>query len=245
MKDFIYITTVEPLIEAINENYPIEEIYIKSGIKDAKLTKIISMVKDKRIQTINLNAKAFNDRFRNIKNQGIIAICRNNFIIYNRITDFLDEYSDKNKISLLILDGIEDMNNMGAIIRSAYYFGIAGIIVRKDRNAPINETLIRSSAGAIFHLPIIVETNLTETIKKLKDNDFWITGTSSHGGDKLSKLQSYSKIAVVLGNEKKGISRLVSENCDFFIQIDGTGKFESLNVSVSAGIISFHLCQKD
>ena len=243
MKDLLIIPGVEPVYEALISNYPIKYIYVKDDIKHKKYKTISNIANSKNISISTKNIKFFDQYYNKIQHQGIIAFCENNFIVYESVNDFLNKHKNE-KCKMIILDGIEDMHNMGAIARTCYFFGISGIIIRKNRSAPINETLIRTSVGAIFNMPIIQVTNITTAIKDLKKNNFWIAGTSSHEGSEISSLREYQKIAVVMGNEKKGVSRLVSDNCDFFIEIKGTGKFESLNVSVSTGIICHYLFEK-
>ena len=139
---------------------------------------------------------------------------------------------------VVILDHLEDPHNLGAIIRTCEVAGIRNIIIPKDRSVSVNETVMKTSAGALNHINLIMVTNLTETMKKLKKDGFWFVGMDM-SGDNYKKIDYTGKIGLVVGSEGFGMSKLVEQNCDFIATIPMRGKVNSLNASVAAGIIIF------
>ena len=140
---------------------------------------------------------------------------------------------------ILILDGIEDPHNLGSIIRTAETAGVHGIIIPKRRACSINSTVSKVSAGAVQHMKIARVNNINETIKFLKQNDIWICGTDGQAKTYYFQQDFKMPIAIVIGSEGYGMSRLVKENCDFLVKIPMKGKITSLNASVSAGIVMY------
>ena len=156
------------------------------------------------------------------------------------------QYTPLNKIiekeydKVLILDHILDPHNFGAIIRTAVAAGFNAIIIPNDRQVLINSTVVKTSVGAVFDIDIVLVTNLNNTIKILKDKGFWIYGTVMNGAD-YRKVDYNGKACLIVGNEEKGISKLVKENCDFLVTIPISPKIDSLNASVAAGILIYEV----
>ena len=156
------------------------------------------------------------------------------------------QYTSLNKIiekeydKVLILDHILDPHNFGAIIRTAVAAGFNAIIIPNDRQVLINSTVVKTSVGALFDTDIVLVTNLNNTIKILKDNGFWIYGTVMNGED-YREVDYNGKACLIIGNEEKGISKLVKENCDFLVTIPISPKIDSLNASVAAGILIYEV----
>lgn len=150
----------------------------------------------------------------------------------------LDDFIDEENSLVVILDHLEDPHNFGAIVRTCEAAGVNGIIIPKDRSVEVNPTVIKVSTGATENMNIARVTNIVQTIKELKENGFWIIGTDMQGTD-YDKIDYRGKIAIIIGNEGSGMSRLVKENCDFIATIPMIGKTESLNASVSTGIIVY------
>ena len=145
------------------------------------------------------------------------------------------------KAFILILDGIEDPHNLGSIIRTAETAGVHGIIIPKRRAASVNSTVNKTSAGATNFMKIARVNNLNETIEYLKEHDVWIYGTDMDANKMYYEEDMKGNVAIVIGSEGFGISRLVKEKCDFLIKIPMKGKITSLNASVSAGIIMYEV----
>lgn len=154
---------------------------------------------------------------------------------YYDIKDVLDEEV------VVILDHLEDPHNFGAIIRTCEAAGIKSIIIPKDRQVDVNSTIMKTSAGALDNVKIVSVTNLVNAIKELKNNNFWVVGTALENSVDYRSVDYSGKIALVIGNEGKGISRLVRENCDYVVKIPMLGKINSLNASVAAGIMIYEV----
>lgn len=174
------------------------------------------------------------DNLTTANHQGIIVDMEDyQYTPFNKIID--KEYS-----KVIILDHILDPYNFGAIIRTAVAASIEAIIIPSDRQVLVNSTVVKTSVGAVFDIDIVTVTNLNNTIKTLKDNGFWIYGTVMNGED-YRKVDYNGKVCLIIGNEEKGISRLVKEACDFLITIPISSKIDSLNASVAAGILIYEV----
>jgi len=157
-------------------------------------------------------------------------------------TDINDVYNKENAF-VIILDHIEDPHNLGAIIRTSEAAGVDRIVITKDRCCDVNATVMKTSAGALSKIKVSMVTNLSSTMKALKKNGFWIIGTDMNGTD-YKKIDYKGKIAIVIGSEGTGMSRIVKEECDFISEIPMKGKVNSLNASVAAGIIIFEAASR-
>lgn len=226
------------VIELLNSNRDINKIYIQNGEKHGSINKIISIAKEKKI-IINKVDKIKMDAISETKrHQGVIAIVAP--YNYSTLDDIIEYAHSKNEEPfILILDGIEDVHNLGSIIRTAETAGVHGIIIPKRRAASVNATVAKTSAGAIEYMKIARVNNLNETIKKLKEEGLWIIGTEMNAKTKYYDQDLKGPIAIVIGNEGTGISSLVKKNCDILINIPMKGKINSLNASVSTGIILY------
>lgn len=212
--------------ELLENNKIIEKIYISDHFNDQNLILDIQ----KRNIELHFKPKKEIDRLANENNQGIIAF------IPEFQYSLIDEIITKENPLILILDHLEDMHNFGSIIRSALAFNVDGIIIPKDRSVSVNATVFKTSSGAINNMKIVLVNNLVDTIKYLKKKGFWIYATDMNGVN--YKHENYNiPIALIIGNEAKGISRLAKENADIIISIPINNKINSLNASVAAGII--------
>ncbi|RPI75113.1 MAG: 23S rRNA (guanosine(2251)-2'-O)-methyltransferase RlmB, partial [Ignavibacteriales bacterium] len=187
------------------------------------------------------------ERFSSITNnpnaQGVAAKkSEQKFFSFEEIISFSKE---KKYPLLLILDSIQDTHNAGAIIRTAECSGVDGIIITKHNSAPINETVVKTSAGAVSLVKLCQVTNLANALKQLKEEGFWIIGSAlSDESKNYTEVDYKIPLALIMGNEEKGIRRLTIDNCDMLIKIPMLGKIQSLNVSVSAGIILFEILRQ-
>ena len=215
-------------IERLNSDEKIKKIYLSNKFNDDK---IISLIKKKNIITKLLDSRELDKMCKGL-HQGIILEVED--IKTYELEEVLSSI-DKEYPLLVILDHIEDPHNFGAIIRSSEAFGVDAIIVPNDRAVQITSTVVKTSVGTIEKMKIVKVVNLNNTIKKLKEYGYWIVGTDMEGEDYTS-IDYKTKIAIVIGNEGKGISRLVSENCDYLAKIPMKGTVNSLNASVACGI---------
>lgn len=149
----------------------------------------------------------------------------------------------KDKCTLVILDHLEDPHNLGAIVRTVEASGIDGIILPLNRSVSVNETVMKTSVGALYNVKICQVTNLNSTIKELKKKGFWLYGADMDGED-YSRVSYSNKCAIIIGNEGTGLSRIVRESCDYIVSIPMKGKVNSLNASVAAGIIIYEVIKR-
>ena len=225
----MYIYGKNVLKEKLNSNEKINKVFLAEKFKDYE---IIKLLKEKKVK-VNYVPVSFLDRKVDGLHQGVVME------VDEEKTYSLDEVIsniDKEYPLLVMLDHLEDPHNFGAIIRTCEALGVDGIIIPNDRSVSINSTVVKTSAGAISHMKIIRVANLTASINKLKGNGYWIIGTDMEGED-YTKIDYKTPICLVIGNEGRGISKIVNDNCDYIATIPMVGKVNSLNASVSCAII--------
>lgn len=224
------------VLELLKSDKDINKIYIERGEKHGSITEIIAKAKEQKIVMVEVPISKLDFMAEN--HQGVVAVVPP--FNYCEIDDILNVAKERNEDSfILLLDGIEDVHNLGAIIRTAETAGVHGIVIPKRRNVAVNSTVSKVSAGATSYVKVARVNNLNETIRYLKEKGLWIIGT-----DGASKIEYYNQdlkgpIAIVIGSEGFGMSKLVKENSDILIKIPMFGKITSLNASVSAGIVMY------
>ena len=231
------------VLELLESGKDINKIYIAKGEKHGSINKIISKAKENKVVIVEIEKEKLNKMAQTNNPQGVIAIVPP--FDYASVDDILNEAKSKNeKAFILILDGIEDPHNLGSIIRTAETAGVHGIIIPKRRSAQVNSTVNKTSAGATNFMKIARVNNINETIEYLKNNDVWIYGTDGEAKEMYYDEDMTGNVAIVIGSEGFGMSRLVKENCDFLLKIPMKGKITSLNASVSAGIIMYEVVKQ-
>lgn len=221
--------------EVLNNEKKIKEVFLQENFDDKE---ILSLLEKRKISAKVLNKKEI-ARFDKFSHQGIILDIED-----FSYTDY-EEFYDNPNAKLVILDHLEDPHNLGAIIRTAEAAGIDGIIIPKDRSVDVNSTVMKTSAGALENMRISKVTNLVSTIKDLKDNGFWIVGTAMEADYDFKDIDYKGKVAVVIGNEGNGMSKVVRESCDYIAKIPMKGKNNSLNASVAAGLMIYEMIRLD
>ena len=249
MKDSEYlygINTINTLLEINTGNRKIFEIAIPAGRKkDKRIMNIINLAKKCDVPVRIIEDRDFKDISGDGYNpRGIMARASS----YNsgNIDDYLEKEAGADS-RLIILDGVTNVGNFGSIIRNCYAFGFDGIIISQNRSVPLNKMVSKISAGALEGIRIFKVSNIVKTIKKLKTAKFWIYGTTLIKDKRLEVLEKTDftfPMALVMGSEDRGISRLVSKNCDILVSIRLSGDMQSLNVSVASGIILHHIQEK-
>lgn len=231
------------VLELLESGKDINKLYISDGEKHGSIHKIIALAKERKV-VINKVDKYKLDKMSQTENhQGVIAIVPP--YEYCDVDDILEQAKTKNeKAFILILDGIEDPHNLGSIIRTAETAGVHGIIIPKRRAAAVNSTVSKVSAGAVEHVKIARVNNINEAIKYLKENDIWVCGTDMDTNTYYYDQDYKMPVAIAIGSEGFGMSRLVKENCDFLVKIPMKGKITSLNASVSAGIVMYEVVKQ-
>ena len=214
--------------EILNSNKRVNKIYLSNRFNDKD---ILDLIDKRRINTKVLELRDL-DKMCNGLHQGIILEVDD---IKTYTFDEVIPNIDKKYPLVVILDHIEDPHNFGAIVRTSEALGVDAIIIPNDRSVQITGTVVKTSVGTIERVKIINVVNLNNTIKKLKDCGYWVVGTDMNGTC-YTDIDYKTKIALVIGNEGKGISRLVSENCDYLAKIPMSGTVNSLNASVACGI---------
>ncbi len=232
----------KPVLEAINSGAEIEVVYVAFGQHGDAINRIFNAAKKHGIKISQVSAQKFSQIAKNDDTQGVVAYKLSQK--FYEIDDLISA-SSKNKFPLLLLlDSIQDPHNLGAILRSAECAGVDGVIITTNQSAPITETVEKISAGAVSHLKICRVNNLVRAIEDLKKNGYWIVGTHLNGEKFYSQMDYKMPTALVMGNEEKGIRKLVSENCDFLIKIPMKGQIDSLNVSVATGVLLFEIIRQ-
>ncbi len=227
-----------PVIELLESGRDVNKIFVQAGEKHGSINKIIAMAKERKILVSEIDKNKINQMAQTVNHQGVIAIVPP--FNYCEVDDILFEANTRQEDNfVVILDGIEDVHNLGSIIRTAETAGVHGIIIPKRRSASVNSTVSKVSAGAVEHMKIARVNNINETIKYLKEKGLWICGTDMDTKTYYYDQDLKGPIAIVIGSEGFGMSRLVKENCDFLVKIPMKGKITSLNASVSAGIVIY------
>ena len=233
------ITSKNAITEAIAKDL-VKILYVKSPLSKRE-KEIIKLAERKKIKIKIVDKKEIESIIGKV--YSIIAEVEEDAEI--GIDSFLDktllskDLKEKRKPLIFILDAITDVNNLGAIIRNAYFFGVAGIIIPKDNSAKVNEKVYEISQGAAYHLPIFTETNLNRTLEKMKDKGFWIYYASEKGEIPLENFKFDSPTAIILGNEHNGVRETIKKNSDGSVVINSLNDFDSLNVSSTSAIIGY------
>ena len=230
------------VLEAFRAGKTIDKLYVLDGCQDGpvrtiireakKYDTIISFVEKERLDQISETKK----------HQGVIAQAA--AYEYAEVEDILKIAEEKGEPPFVfLLDNIEDPHNLGAIIRTANLAGAHGVIIPKRRAVGLTATVAKTSAGALNYTPVAKVTNLSATIKELKDKGMWFV-CADMGGETMYQLNLTGSIGLVIGSEGEGVSKLVKENCDFVASIPMKGEIESLNASVAAGVLAYEIVRQ-
>lgn len=228
----------QPVLEALKSEMPIEKVFILHSTHTDTAGKIRFMAKRKGVPVVEIDSEKLREMAPEEHTQGVVALVSSKS--YVELEDMLDIARNRGEQPLLlILDEIEDPHNLGALIRTADCAGVHGVIIPKHHSASVNETVTKTSAGATAHVPVSRVTNIVQTIEGLKTHGLWIIGSEMNSKESLYDVDYRGPIALVIGNEGKGIRRLVKEKCDFLVKIPMYGKLDSLNASVSGALLMF------
>lgn len=230
---------VLPVLEALRAgNRRIEKILIADGAREKRMSEIWQLAKENRVQLQktpreNLSKQVAEDA----NHQGVIAIVA--ATDYADADELLAEIAAKENSLTLILDGVEDPRNLGAILRVAECAGADGIFIPEHRAAGLTETVVKTSAGATEYINVAKVKNINRLIEELKSHNIWVVGTAAEAVMDYTEWDWTQPSVLVLGGEGKGLHRLVAENCDVLVKIPMQGQIDSLNVSVAGGVILF------
>ncbi len=236
MEDRIY--GRNPVIEALLSGREIDKICLQDGLTHSQISKIAALCKERRIPFQFVNRKKLDELSGNGNHQGVVAYAAAHR--YASVEDILDLAREKGDAPfILIADGLSDPHNLGSIIRTANAAGMHGIIIPKNRSTGLSATVAKVAAGALEHTMVAKVSNIAQTIEKLKKEGVWVAGTDLSATDYHYNSDLKGPLAIVIGSEGEGISRLVREKCDFLVKIPMIGEIESLNASVAAGVLIY------
>ncbi len=237
-----YVIGRNPVIEVLKSDKEIEKIYLLKGNLKGSVNKIIGMAKDKGIVIQQVNQQKLDQIAEGGVHQGVAA--QVTAFKYSTIDEILDLAREKEEDPfLIILDEIEDPHNLGSIIRTAECAGAHGIIIPERRSASVNQTVYSSSAGAVEYMKVAKVTNISQALARLKEDGLWIYGADMDG-ELHYRTNLTGPIGLVIGNEGKGISRLVKENCDLLVKIPMYGSINSLNAANAASILMYEVVRQ-
>jgi len=222
---------IHPVAEALRAGSPLERVVIAQGAGGPRLQEIIDLARRAGVP-VRFEPRGAIDKLANTSaHQGVIAL--------GAARKYADLESVAGSELLVVLDGVEDPHNLGAIVRTAHAAGAGAIIIPERRAVGITDVVAKAAAGALEHLPVVRVTNINRTLEELKRQGMWIYGLDERGTDNYDKVDYAARSVLVLGGEGGGLHELVRKNCDVLVRIPMAGKISSLNVSVATGIVLF------
>lgn len=228
-----------PVLEALKNDREIDKIMVNKAAKEGSIKKIVAMAKEKKVILQQVDRHKLDEMSESHSHQGVIAIISE--YKYYELDEVLEIPKEKGEDPFfIILDGITDPHNLGSIIRTADAVGAHAVIIPKRRSAQITPVVVKASAGAVEYVPVCKVTNIANTIKTLKENGLWIAAVDMDG-ESFFRQNLSGALALVVGSEGSGISRLVKENCDFTVSMPMSGNVTSLNASVAGGILLYEV----
>ena len=227
------------VVEALQTPDRVNRVFIQEGTSGRDAAKVIELAREKGIQVQTVPKTKIEDLVGNAVHQGLVASIA--AYEYADLEDVFQKAEEKGEDPfIVILDGVEDPHNLGSILRTADATGVHGIIIPKRRSASLTATVAKASTGAIEHVPVVRVTNLTQTIEQLKARGIWVFGTDMNGTD-YRKWNTSGPLAIVMGNEGKGVSRIVKESVDEMVTIPMAGHVQSLNASVASALMMYEV----
>jgi len=239
MKFWLY--GINPVYEALRSSRcQIRDILVAKGKNPQGLEKIIEEARSKNIIIEEVERSRLNSITKSAHHQGIVGLLTH--FEYLNLDDVFQKVSGEPL--LVVLDGLEDPRNLGALIRTANACGVWAVVIPKDRAAGITPVVAKSSAGAVFHTPLVRVVNIPSALRKLKDRGIWVMGATADAETKIFSQDLRIPLALVLGGEGKGMRSLVQRECDFLVSIPMKGKINSLNVSVAGAVILYEILRQ-
>ena len=231
-----------PVREAFRSGKTVEKLYLVKGEPDMQLSQIFGLAKDRKIPVSYIDPRAMEQLAGGGNHQGVAAqITDFEYCSVDDIIALAEERGEK--LLIVLLDGITDPHNLGAIIRSAECFGAHGIVIPKHRSVSVNDTVVKVASGATEHMLVAKVTNINDTIRELKERNVWVYACAFDG--KPPKCADFKdNTAIVVGSEGDGIKRLTKELCDVTVTIPEFGKINSLNASVAAGVVLYEAARQ-
>jgi 23S rRNA (guanosine2251-2'-O)-methyltransferase len=230
---------IKPVLEALKAGRPVQRLLVSDQRRqDRDVQTILRLARECGAEVRFANREALNREAPGTNHQGVIAIAASKQ--YATLDDILALPARQGKTPLfLVLDGVEDPRNLGAILRTADAAGVHGVIIPERRATGLTETVAKAAAGAVEHVPVVKVVNIVNTLKELKKAGVWVAGAEAGGETVYWKADFVRPTALVLGGEDRGVRRLVRERCDYLVSLPLLGRISSLNVSVAAGILLY------
>jgi 23S rRNA (guanosine2251-2'-O)-methyltransferase len=234
---------VNSIMEALKGRRKIHKIFVQEGRGGKRIEELLKLAEKRGVYWQYVDRQRLDQMYTQSNHQGIVA--QVDTFEYATVDEILETAAfSQQEPFILILDGIEDPQNLGSIIRTAECAGVHGIIVPRHNSAEITPAVVRASAGAAEHMPVAMETNLVNVIKQLKKNGLWIVAADMDGEQDYFNCSMPSPTALVVGGEGQGIRRLVKENCDLVVRIPMNGSIQSLNASVATALIIYEILRQ-
>lgn len=231
-----------PVIEAFRSGKTVDKLFVLDGCQDGPVKTILREAKKQETTVYFVTKERLDQMSQTHHHQGVIAVCA--AYTYAEVEDILAAARAKGEDPFIILlDGIEDPHNLGAILRTANLAGVHGIIIPKNRAVGLTPTVAKVSAGAINYTPVARVTNIAATIESLKKEGIWFA-CADMSGEVMYRLNLKGPMGLVIGNEGSGVSRLVKEKCDYLASIPMKGDIDSLNASVAAGVLAYEIVRQ-
>lgn len=231
-----------PVLEALRSTRDINKIWIAEGVKKNGIKELLDMASERRI-VVQFVPKQKIDNLSSENHQGVVAsVAAYNYAELDDIFKIAEERGEDPFI--MILDELEDPHNLGSIMRTADAVGAHGIIIPKRRSVSLTAVVAKSSTGAIEYIPTVRVNNLSQTVDELKERGVWIAGTDAKGSQDYRRMDATLPLAVIIGSEGKGMSRILKEKCDFLYNLPMVGHVTSLNASVAASLLMYEVYRK-
>jgi 23S rRNA (guanosine2251-2'-O)-methyltransferase len=235
---------INPVLEALRAGRPIQRLLVAEQRKrDHDLARILVLARDAGIEVRQVNREALNREVHSTSHQGIVAVAA--VRKYVSLDEVIAIPAAKGQVPLfVVLDGVEDPRNLGAILRTAEIAGVHGVIIPERRAAGLTETVAKASAGALEYIPVVKVVNIVNTLEELKKAGIWVFGAEAGKGTEYWNADFSGPAALVFGGEDRGVRRLVREKCDALVTIPLYGQISSLNVSVAAGVLLYEVLRQ-
>lgn len=238
METICGIHSVEEAIKSARR--PVEHVHFQQGTRNPRLAKLVDLCRERGI-SIRFDPAAALDRLSQRENhQGVVAV------VGGAQYEDIDAVLDRNPVNalLLALDGVQDVHNLGALIRTACAAGADAVIIPERRSAGLTPAVVKAASGAVEYLPVCRVGNLAQTLESLKKRNFWVFGLDERGEKDYDKADFGGNCVIVAGSEATGLHELLKKKCDFLLRIPAPGKISTLNVSVAAGIVLFEVSRQ-
>src|SRR5580704_17096452 len=237
------LTGIHAVREALEANRPLDSLIIAKGSHGNRIEDLVRLARKLAIP-VRFEERIQLDRTAGTReHQGVVA-----FVAASPVTSFEDLLRPRGEHGVpglvVLLDGVEDPQNLGAIVRTSLAAGAQGVVIPERRAAGLTDTVARASAGALAHLPVARVTNLSRAMEEMKEAGYWLVGLDERADKKYTEVDFKVPVGIVLGGEGKGLHALVRERCDFLVSIPTAGPVRALNVSVAAGVVLFEVVRQ-